>query len=222
VPNCCGATPKFPVPHPSVMPFQHSPFYGAGTLITVFTMVTDALRPTALPSSVVIAALPAVENVTPAGAMIVPTMVPPPAPLMVAALPTCQNTFLACAPLTRMTLRGAAGAPTISVVAIWKTQTAFALPWASRVRSDPVIVNEPPAAVYVPGVTVWPPNWPAPGSGPPGRAARSLYADSASLAACVAIANVTAVPSEGHVPVGGGTFVNMVPLTNPSLLPVMV
>jgi hypothetical protein len=32
--------------------------------------------------------------VTPMDAMIVPTMVPPPAGLMVAALPTCQNTFL--------------------------------------------------------------------------------------------------------------------------------
>jgi hypothetical protein len=193
-----------------------------GTLITVFTMVTDALRPTALPSRVVIAALPAVEKVTPAGAMMVPTIVPPPAPLIVAALPTCQNTFLACAPLMSITLRGAAGAPTISVVAIWKTQIAPALPWASRVRSDPVMVNEAAAAVYVPGVRVSPPSWPAPGSGPAGSAARLLNAASASLAACVAIAKVTAVPSEGHVPVGGGTFVNMVPLTNPSLLPVMV
>ena len=63
--------------------------------MTVFTMVTDAARPIALPFSVVIAALPAVENVTPAGAIMVPTMVPPPAPLIVAALPTCQKTFAA-------------------------------------------------------------------------------------------------------------------------------
>jgi hypothetical protein len=40
--------------------------YGKGTLITVFTMVTDALSANALPLSVVIVALPAVENVTPA------------------------------------------------------------------------------------------------------------------------------------------------------------
>ena len=60
----------------------------------VFTMVTDALCPSARPFSVQIAALPGVENVTPMDAMIVPTMVPPPAGLMVAALPTCQNTFL--------------------------------------------------------------------------------------------------------------------------------
>jgi hypothetical protein len=89
-------------------------FYGAGTLITVFTMVTDATSDNALPFSVVIAAFPAVENVTPAEAMMVPTMVPPPAPLIVAALPTCQKTFLACAPLIRMTLRGAPAAPTVS------------------------------------------------------------------------------------------------------------
>ena len=50
-------------------------------MITVFTIVTDALSPIALPLSVVTAALPAVEKVIPAGAMIVPAMVPPPAPL---------------------------------------------------------------------------------------------------------------------------------------------
>src|SRR5271170_5845685 len=109
-------------------------------------MVTDALSPRALPSSVVIAAFPAVENVTPADAIIVPTIVPPPAALIVALLPTCQNTFLACAPLIRITLRGAPAAPTVSVLAIWKTQIAFASPWASRVRSDPVIRKDPPAA----------------------------------------------------------------------------
>ena len=111
--------------------------------MTVLTTVTDAFRPSALPFSVVIAVLLAVENVTPEYAIMVPTMVPPPAPLMVAALPTCQKTFLARAPLIRMTLRGAPAAPTVSVDAIWKTQTAFAFPWASRVRSDPVIRKEP-------------------------------------------------------------------------------
>jgi hypothetical protein len=115
--------------------------------MTVFTSVTDAFRPNARPFSVVIVALPAVENVAPAEAIMVPTIVPPPAPLMVAALPTSQKTFLAWAPLIRMTLRGAAGAPTVSVDAIWKTQTAFASPLASRVRSDPVIRNEPDADV---------------------------------------------------------------------------
>ena len=97
-------------------------------------MVTDALSANALPLSVVIAALPAVENVTPAEAMMVPTMVPPPAPLIVAMLPTCQNTFLACAPLIRMTLRGAPDAPTVSELAIWNTQIALASPL--RVQSQ--------------------------------------------------------------------------------------
>src|ERR1700722_7791861 len=121
--------------------------HGAGTLTTVFTTVTDALSPSALPSSVVIAALPTVENVTPAAAMMVPIMVPPPAALMVAALPICQNTFLACAPPTRITLRGAPGAPTVSVLAVWNTQMAFVSPLPSRVRSEPVIRNEPLAAL---------------------------------------------------------------------------
>ena len=64
----------------------------------VFTRVTEAFRPKALPSSVVMMALPPVEVVTPAEAMMVPTMVPPPPGLMVAALPTCQKTFFGWAP----------------------------------------------------------------------------------------------------------------------------
>ena len=96
--------------------------------MTVFTMVTEALSANARPLSVVIAAFPAVENVTPADAMMVPTMVPPPAALIVAALPTYQNTFLASAPLIRMTLRGAPAAPTVSELAAWNTQRAFASP----------------------------------------------------------------------------------------------
>ena len=81
-----------PVPEPSGLFRFHVwlPSYGAGTLITVFTMVTEAVSAMALPLSVVIAALPAVENETAAEAIMVPTMVPPPAALMVAALPTCQ------------------------------------------------------------------------------------------------------------------------------------
>src|ERR1019366_9823782 len=100
--------------------------YGAGTLITVLTMVTDETSDNALPLRVVTGGVPAVENVAPAEAMMVPTMVPPPDGLIVAALPTCQKTFLACAPLIRMTLRGAPAAPTVSVEAIWNTNTAFA------------------------------------------------------------------------------------------------
>src|ERR1700722_10003842 len=116
-------------------------------------MVTDAFSDSALPLSVTIAAFPIVEKETPDDAMMVPTIVPPPAPLIVAKLPTCQNTFLACAPLIRITLRGAPGAPTVSELAIWNTQTALASPCASRVRSDPVIRNEPDADLYVPGAS---------------------------------------------------------------------
>src|ERR1700722_6569059 len=118
--------------------------HGAGTLTTVFTIVTEALSPSALPLSVVIAASPGVENVTPADAIMVPTMVPPPAALIVAALPTCQKTFLACAPLIKMILRGAPGAPTVRLDPAWKTQTAFVLPCPSKVRSEPVSKNDPP------------------------------------------------------------------------------
>src|ERR1019366_2490046 len=197
-------------------------FYGAGTLITVFTMVTDATSDNALPFSVVIAAFPAVENVTPAEAMMVPTMVPPPAPLIVAALPTCQKTFLACAPLIRMTLRGAPAAPTVSVEAIWKTNMAFALPWASRVRSDPVIRSEPPVGFQTPGARVSPPKF-APGSPVDGIKARALYAVCALAKASCAVANVAAVPSLGHVRVvGGGAAVYIVPLTVPTLSVVSV
>jgi len=64
--------------------------YGRGTLITVLTMVTDAWSATALPFSVVTGGVPAVENETAAEAIMVPTMVPPPEGLIVAALPTCQ------------------------------------------------------------------------------------------------------------------------------------
>ena len=58
----------------------------------VFTMVTLAIWLSARPSSTVSLALSAVEKVTPCRAMMVPFMKPP-AALMVAAEPTCQNTF---------------------------------------------------------------------------------------------------------------------------------
>src|SRR5881275_2744645 len=103
-----------------------------GTLTTVLTMVTPATSESARPLSVVTCALPAVENVTPDWEMMVPTMVPPPAPLMVAALPTCQYTFCGFAPLVRMTLAGFAGAPTVSEVPIWKIQTELGSPPPSR------------------------------------------------------------------------------------------
>src|ERR1700720_2711828 len=126
--------------------------------MTVFTIVTDALSANARPLSVVIAVTPEVENVTPDLAMMVPTMVPPPAALIVAALPTYQNTFLASAPLARMTLRGAPALPTVRVLADWNTHTALASPLASKVRSVPVTKNEPPVALYTPGARTSPPS----------------------------------------------------------------
>src|SRR5271169_1019476 len=113
--------------------------------MTVFTRVVDACNAINLPLMVVIAALPAVETEIPAEEMTVPTKVSPPAALIVAALPTCQKTFAAWAPLIRITLRGAPARPTVSEVPIWKTQTALALPWASSVRSDPDIAYAPEA-----------------------------------------------------------------------------
>src|SRR3954462_9743479 len=115
--------------------------------MTVLTIVTEALRASARPLSVVIAALPGVEKEVAADEMMVPTIVPPPAALIVAALPTCQKTFFGCAPPARITLRGAPAAPTVSVFAIWNTHTALALPPASRVRSAPVRRNPPDAVL---------------------------------------------------------------------------
>jgi len=142
------------------------------TFIIVLTSVTEATRLNALPFRVVNVTTPAVEKVTPDIEIIVPSIVPPPAPLIVAALPTCQKIFSDCAPPTRIILRGCPARPTVNVDAIWNTHTAFGSPWASRVKSPEVISNEPAADVYVPGAKTNPPNSPAPGSGPPGRPAR--------------------------------------------------
>ena len=102
--------------------------------MTVSTSVTEAPSDRTLPFSVTIVVLPAVENEAPAWEMMVPSMVPPPAALTVAKLPTAQKMFLACAPPARMMLCGAAapGPPTVSVVDIWNTQVAFASPCASN------------------------------------------------------------------------------------------
>jgi hypothetical protein len=66
--------------------------------VLVFTMVTDSPSEMARPFRTVCTVLPAVEKVIPADEMIVPTMIPPPAPLIEAALPIYQKTFLACGP----------------------------------------------------------------------------------------------------------------------------
>ncbi len=97
--------------------------------MTVLTSVTGTVRNSNLQLTVVTAATPAVETEVPDCEITVPAMVPPPTtPLMVAAVPTCQKTFLACAPLTSSTLCGPEGVPAVSVVAIWKTQKAFGSP----------------------------------------------------------------------------------------------
>ena len=72
--------------------------------MTVSTRVTEAPSDSTLPLRVTTATLPTVENAAPAEEMMVPTIVPPPPALIVAAVPTCQNTFLAWAPPARMML----------------------------------------------------------------------------------------------------------------------
>src|SRR3954468_5856864 len=116
--------------------------YGAGTLMTVLTIVAPATRTSALPSSRVKMTAPAVENVIVAFDTMVPTMLEP--VLIVAPAGTYQQTFLACAPLTSWTVRGTVsvgpvGVLTSSVESTWNTQTAPGFPAASRVRSPVVI-----------------------------------------------------------------------------------
>jgi hypothetical protein len=65
----------------------------------------------------------------------------------VAELPTCQKIFLACAPPLRITWRPDV---VVSVDAIWKMNTAFALPRASSVRSPDDIASED-VDLYKPG-----------------------------------------------------------------------
>src|SRR5665213_838095 len=57
----------------------------------------------------------------------------------VAELPTCQKTLAACAPLVRITLQPVV---VMSVDTIWKIQTAFVSPPASRVRLPDDISSE--------------------------------------------------------------------------------
>ena len=108
--------------------------------MVVFTMVTEAFKPIARPVRMVWMVWPAVERVTPALAMMVPTMVLPSS--MRAALPTCQNTFLACAPLINNTLLGVAGKPMVSEAGTWNTQMALASPAASSVKLPLLKMND--------------------------------------------------------------------------------
>ena len=88
--------------------------------MVVFTIVTDDTNDIALPLSTVCTAFPGVEKVTPEVAIIVPTIVPPPAPLIVAELPTYQNTFLDKAPFISITLLAPVGPaiPTVRPAAV--------------------------------------------------------------------------------------------------------
>jgi hypothetical protein len=72
--------------------------------MTVFTIVTEETKDSALPSSVNTGEGPAVENTTPELAIIVPTIVPPPAALIIAVEPTCQKMFFGWALPARIML----------------------------------------------------------------------------------------------------------------------
>jgi hypothetical protein len=107
--------------------------YGAGTLMTVFTSVVDALgllkpKLISLPLIVVTVVIPEVPVEIVASAMTVPLKVPPPAPLMVAALPHTQKMLLAWAPWARVIFRGFPASPTVRADPIWKTQVALGSP----------------------------------------------------------------------------------------------
>jgi hypothetical protein len=117
--------------------------------------------------------------------------------------------------LINVTLRGTAAWPTVRVVAIWNTNTAFELPCASKVRSPWVIEKVPPAEVYVPGASVKLPSSPAPGSDPAESPERTPYAVVASDNACCASASLPVVP-------GAGASQLTMPLTSPILSVVSV
>src|ERR1022692_3300379 len=91
---------------------------------------------------------------------------------MVAELPTCQKMFAEFAPPARITLRPDV---VVRVEAIWKIQTAFALPPPSSVRSPDDIANDE-VDLYRPGARVMPPIFPATVIGATVRPAASLYA----------------------------------------------
>src|ERR1035437_1724413 len=118
--------------------------YGAGTLMVVSTMVTEAYRPIRRPSMTAWATLPTVETTTPSCAITVPAKVQEPGALIVAAETTCQHTFFgstgqgpARITVCRPGPRPAVGPPTVRLEAIWNTNTSVAEP--KSVRSEPTI-----------------------------------------------------------------------------------
>jgi len=103
-----------------------------GTVMVLVSNVTAPFRASTAPSTVA-----PVVSVMDVNAMTVPRREEP-VP-SVAELPTCQKTWQASAPLTRVTLLELA---VTSVLAIWKMKTASGSPAASSV-SVPVIPNVP-------------------------------------------------------------------------------
>ena len=116
--------------------------------------VTAPLGTTAPASALPFSIAPVVTVIDVFARMVPWNVVPVP---IVAELPTSQKTLEAWAPLASMTL------PTVAVVMrvepIWKIQTAFVSPCASRVRSPDIIASDD-AAVYTPGRRMCPPRSP--------------------------------------------------------------
>ncbi len=101
---------------------------------------------------------------------------------MVAELPTCQKMLAALAPPASITWRPDV---VVSVEAIWKIQTAFELPPASRVRSPDDMASEE-VDLYSPGASVNPPMFPDTVMGATVLPAASLKAVVKSASACAA------------------------------------
>ncbi len=125
----------------------------------------------------------------------------------VAELPTCQNTWQACAPFSNTTRLDVAP---IKVEPAWKTKTESALPPPLRVNVP--VSDSPDADVYTPGTSVDPPR--SPDTVVKGvRAAASRYAAVKSLCALNAEPSVTCVTPEDCTP--GGKPVIAVPGESP-------
>src|SRR5437667_5595831 len=103
-----------------------------GIVIVLESKVTAPFRANSLPSTAapVVTVMDVKARMFPLKTEVVPR---------VAELPTCQKILAAFAPPLRITWRPEV---VVSVDAIWKMKTAFASPWASRVRSPEEISSE--------------------------------------------------------------------------------
>ena len=117
---------------------------GGGSVVVTVT-ITSPKFTAALASNPPAIVVPVPATVIEATARIVPTkvLVEP----IAAELPTAQKTLLACPPFMTWITDPAL---VVSVVAIWKIQTAFGSPWASKVKVPPDKENVPAAEVYTP------------------------------------------------------------------------